>query len=419
MIFHAVKVSFFTFGDDRGSRARRRAAAAHAGPTDTGRPTPAAARAVAWCPGMAYTVVELLLLLLLRFFALSSFPLGSAAGGGPLRFRSVVGNDASSPPQQQFKIVQFSDLHLDSTGDQCANASACITLTQGVMRTVLAAEAPVDLVVMAGDIACFTRACYDASVAPMREAGLPWAFINGNHDTASSGRGWQLHYDMTLATHGSRTQSLNNATSTYMLSVLPKQAAAEMAEVAPPAVNLWFFDSGDVECEGRNVNNNGCVDGAQLAWLRSHAQPRAAFGLAWVHIPLPEVMAVWSNTNSTGHCHDTVCCSAINPGLYSELLKRGDIHGVFSGHDREPAARPLPARTLASWPLCATLCPPRSSATIICSVCCVSLTERHVACQRVVLALAWLACIYLQITMTISATRQERGCSSATAERRA
>ena len=34
-----------------------------------------------------------------------------------------------------------------------------------------------------------------------------------------------------------------------------------------------------------------------------------------------------------GHCHDTVCCSAINPGLYSELLQRGDVRGIFSGHD--------------------------------------------------------------------------------------
>ena len=110
-----------------------------------------------------------------------------------------------------------------------------------------------------------------------------------------------------------------------MLSVLrPSDGVA--------ATNLWFFDSGDVECEGRNVNNNGCVDPSQLAWLRNHPAPRA-FGLAWVHIPVPEVMAVWANTNSTGHCHDTICCSAINPGLYSELLRRGDVRALFSGHD--------------------------------------------------------------------------------------
>ena len=113
-----------------------------------------------------------------------------------------------------------------------------------------------------------------------------------------------------------------------MLQVYPAGTATTTA-----ATNLWFFDSGDVECEGRNVNNNGCVDGTQLAWLRNHTAPPAPFGLAWVHIPVPEVMAVWSNTNSTGHANDTVCCSAINAGLYSELLRRGDVHAVFSGHD--------------------------------------------------------------------------------------
>lgn len=99
------------------------------------------------------------------------------------------------------------------------------------------------------------------------------------HDQASSGRGWQLHYDQTLS--GSYTSSLNNATSTYMLQIHPTGTATTAA------TNLWFFDSGDVECEGRNVNNNGCVDGAQLAWLRNHTQPPAPFGLAWVHIPVP------------------------------------------------------------------------------------------------------------------------------------
>lgn len=44
-------------------------------------------------------------------------------------------------------------------------------------------------------------------------------------------------------------------------------------------------------------------------------------------------MAVWSNTNSTGHSNDTICCSEIDPGLYSELLRRGDVHAIFSGHD--------------------------------------------------------------------------------------
>ena len=119
---------------------------------------------------------------------------------------------------------------------------------------------------------------------------LTLAPYSRSHDTASSGRGWQLHYDLTLS--GSYTATLDNATSTYVVSVLRPSGDVT-------ATNLWFFDSGDVECEGRNVNNNGCVSASQLAWLRAHPQPRA-FGLAWVHIPVPEVMAVWSNTNSTG-----------------------------------------------------------------------------------------------------------------------
>jgi hypothetical protein len=231
--------------------------------------------------------------------------LGMSSPRQPLRFRPTRGKANGGT----FKAVQFSDLHLDSVGDQCGNASACIALTQGVMRTVLAAEAPVDFVIMAGDIACYTKACYDASVAPMREANVPWAFINGNHDTASSGRGWQLHYDVTLS--GSHTAILDNSTSTYVVSVLQPTGAVT-------ATNLWFFDSGDVECEGRNVNNNGCVSESQLSWLRAHPQPQA-FGLAWVHIPVPEVMAVWANTNSTGESSNANSSSARSTRCILEL----------------------------------------------------------------------------------------------------
>ena len=44
----------------------------------------------------------------------------------------------------------------------------------------------------------------------MRENDVDWAMINGNHDTAGSGRGWQMHYDVGLA--GSRTSTLGNLT---------------------------------------------------------------------------------------------------------------------------------------------------------------------------------------------------------------
>ena len=118
-------------------------------------------------------VVASICVLRQRVAVVAALLLGLGMAGRPLlRFRAA-GEGGS------FKVVQFSDLHLDSAGDQCSNASACIALTQGVMRTVLAAEAPVDFVIMAGDIACYTKACYDASVAPMREAKVPWSFING------------------------------------------------------------------------------------------------------------------------------------------------------------------------------------------------------------------------------------------------
>lgn len=164
----------------------------------------------------------------------------------------------------RFKIVQFTDVHFDSTGDACGNVTSCIQATQQLMRHVLEAEAPVDLVAMTGDTACDTKECYDASVAPMQQAGVPWAFINGNHDTQA--RAWQLGYDMSL--NGSLTGSFNGINSTYKLDVLNNHSNNVTA------ATLWFFDSGDVDCLG--VPGYACVDEPQIEWYRQQSDLQLA-----------------------------------------------------------------------------------------------------------------------------------------------
>ena len=365
-------------------------------------------------------------------------------------------------PDGHFKVVQFTDLHLNTRADTAA--------TQRVMGTVLAAEAPVDLVVVSGDTACDTLSCYDSSVEPMRRASVPWAFLNGNHDT--KGRSWQLDYDSRM--EGSLTGSFNGVNSTYLLRVFDhhveesevveeSEARVGMEEIAkaeaeaeaeaeadveveedgdddhardvggsalftgsfaglsggsssgdgnavsgtrghadacaagdergnnacrrrfkrrrrkrrrtgrremgslpaPRALaRLWFFDSGDYDCLGRV--GYGCVDSKQIEWFRRTAdrtwrageedgedidrasgentdkegdmeapKPPQPLGLAFVHIPLPELAAMAATRPTVGHNLDPggIGCSSVNTGLYTAMLQSRAAHAVFSGHD--------------------------------------------------------------------------------------
>ena len=219
------------------------------------------------------------IILLLAF--VTGAMLEAAASPLPLRFRKgTAGNGA-------FKIVQFTDQHFDSGDWNDGNA------TLDLMRMVLEKEAPVDLVAVTGDTACLNRTCSRQSVLPMEEAGVPWAFINGNHDLGD--RSWELGYaqNRTLFPF-SITQSLFNGTnSTYLHSIL----AADGSQNA--RANMWFIDSGADNCLG--VEGYNCVSEAQIDWFRATAAEEAvraaSFGMAFVHIPLQEMLNLWNNSN--------------------------------------------------------------------------------------------------------------------------
>ena len=56
----------------------------------------------------------------------------------------------------------------------------------------------------------------------------------------------------------------------------------------------------------------------------------------FMHIPLPEHYLCGENpeqTNLVGCKRESVGCSELNTGLFSACLERGDVRGIFCGHD--------------------------------------------------------------------------------------
>ena len=66
------------------------------------------------------------------------------------------------------------------------------------------------------------------------------------------------------------------------------------------------------------------------------AQPEAqkgpAPGLAYFHIPLPELKS-FDSTNITGVMQDDISCASVNSGFFTKMVSAGDVKAVFNGHD--------------------------------------------------------------------------------------
>jgi len=179
-------------------------------------------------------------------------------------------------------------------------------------------------------------------ISPMNNAGIPWAFALGNHDDpADLSRDEIVALD--LANPLSYTQrgptSISGATN-YVLPIYAYQPnhsdQVDVGEV--PIANLYFFDSGDDDCQG--VPGWGCVQPDQVDWYRSisrnqtQSYGRIVPALAFQHIPVPEFMFLWNHFNTTGLLQDDgVCCFSVNTGLYSAMREMGDIQSLHVGHD--------------------------------------------------------------------------------------
>lgn len=62
-------------------------------------------------------------------------------------------------------------------------------------------------------------------------------------------------------------------------------------------------------------------------------QNSTAPGLVYVHIPVPEFKQFSEPRQMTGVRQEQTCSAPINSGLFTKLVERGEVKGVFSGHD--------------------------------------------------------------------------------------
>ncbi|KAG7575182.1 Calcineurin-like phosphoesterase domain ApaH type [Arabidopsis suecica] len=262
----------------------------------------------------------------------------------------------------RFKILQVSDMHYGFGKEtQCSDVSPaefpyCSDLnTTSFLQRTIASEKP-DLIVFSGDNVyglCETRdvaKSMDMAFAPAIESGIPWVAILGNHDQEA---------DMTRETMMKYIMKLPNS----------------LSQVNPPDAWLYQIDgfgNYNLQIEGpfgsplffKSILNLYLLDGGAYTkldgfgykydWVRTSQQnwyehtskwlemehkrwpfPQnsTAPGLVYLHIPMPEFALFNKSTEMTGVRQESTCSPPINSGFFTKLVERGEVKGVFSGHD--------------------------------------------------------------------------------------
>lgn len=256
-----------------------------------------------------------------------------------------------------FTIVQFNDTQDDEQIDR---------RTIELMEKTLDSVKP-DLVIMNGDNitggcenALAMRQAMNNVVLPMENRKVPWAVTFGNHDEDSTPDTGLDEPDM-LAFYRSYAHNLNRPGPDDVTGTGNMNLIINGSKGRRPAFNLFLLDSGRYAPEkiaGQDFEGYPTWDWLrmnQVHWYTetSRRVERQARGLVpalmFIHIPLWEYRFMWwgsvdgrtagdheravARHKIVGERNEDECPGPINSGMFSAILDRGDVKGVFCGHD--------------------------------------------------------------------------------------
>ncbi|MCL1789982.1 MAG: metallophosphoesterase [Peptococcaceae bacterium] len=253
-----------------------------------------------------------------------------------------------------FKIMMMSDFqdYVNSTTKTTVNAKSI-----ALMNAALEAEKP-DLVVMTGDMlggnmnADQLQEYIRQMVAPMEDHQTPWMITYGNHDedaTTALSAGWNKIQQ--LAYYRSFKYNVNRASMSGAQDFEPNgrntYAVGDMYQLiynsdgTTPLYNVWAFDSNRYDVSGKGIGGYDWIRPDQISWYtKTSKMLEAKYGklnsLMFYHIPTPEWGTMWAGKDKygvIGERNEAECPANVNSGLFTAVLARGDVRGMFVGHD--------------------------------------------------------------------------------------
>lgn len=256
-----------------------------------------------------------------------------------------------------FRILMMSDFH-SSKNDNLPKDYAD-KMIRGI--DALLEETRPDLVVLGGDQCLAEETIEDAKermsflISPILERKLPWCAVFGNHDNemglpvSEEEKAYEL-IDGCLNEAGPADIE---GTGNFVLSVMSSDGEdvafnifaldshRELADLIPK-----FGLPEDTKLLLPRHFNDGATgrmpDFEQVMWYYNtskQAEEKAGKkipAVMFMHIPIPEFLQVVRNPEhcgAIGSKREKLGCCEINSGLFAACLQRGDVKGIFFGHE--------------------------------------------------------------------------------------
>jgi hypothetical protein len=234
-----------------------------------------------------------------------------------------------------FKILMISDLHYRPVADVHG-----IALTERLIDI----EKP-NLVIVTGDCMsgkeCETpgqvRTTIGHIAAAMETKRVAWAITFGNHDQEHFPR-TNMDKDEVLAVYASYPHNVNGGYARGLHGGGNKHLLVWNATGAKPVYCIWLIDSNMYFSEGKS-NPYDWIHADQIQWyFRSSMELERQHGgkipgLMFFHIPLREFNDMANHAKIIGVRQEPEAPSPINGGMFAAVLDRGDVRGIYCGHD--------------------------------------------------------------------------------------
>lgn len=300
-------------------------------------------------------------------------PLAQAQAAGPqaVAAPAAEGTPGASPdtdsdaatlrfrPEGRFRIVQFNDTQDGALTDK---------RTIAFMERVLDDEHP-DFALINGDVIngdpetwLETYQAINNVVLPMESRGIPWALTFGNHDEDSVDNGTGVYEPQIVDFLHQYRFNRNPDLIDGVYGESNGQLLVASSDSTTPAFAIWLLDSGAYaeahELAGQSTEGLMAYDWiqpSQIEWYqRQSRSTEERFGakvpgLMFFHIPLFEHHHMWyeeqytsdgterakaiERHGVTGERNEDISSGLINSGIFNAALERGDILGMYCGHD--------------------------------------------------------------------------------------
>ncbi len=238
-----------------------------------------------------------------------------------------------------FKLLQFTDTH---------NSRILDERTKTAMDYMIDETNP-DLVLITGDTVPTgdikslddLKRSIAQNAIPMENRSIPWAITFGNHETDGLAE-LNITKDDMLKMFMEYPHNINTLGPADIDGSGNDLLLIESSESTTPIFAVWLIDSNSYAPDiigGVEVRSYAWVCFSQVRWYwDTSIELEKTYGrkipsLMFMHIPLREFNYYRDFSDFTGEINENPAPSKFNSGLFTAALERGDVKGIFAGHE--------------------------------------------------------------------------------------